>query len=45
MNSTSMDQDQKTTALNNGVQELNDALAALTAIAGVPGIHSTLSFG
>lgn len=36
--------DQKATALNDGVAQLNDALSVLGTIAGIPGIQSTLDF-
>jgi hypothetical protein len=37
-------EDQKVTALNDGVQQLNDALSILGTIAQTPGLQSTLSF-
>ena len=35
---------QKTTALNDGVAQLNDALSVMTQIAGMPDVASTLNF-
>jgi hypothetical protein len=37
--------DQKTTALNNQVQQLNDVLSVMSKIAGIPELQSTLTFG
>jgi hypothetical protein len=39
-----MSEEQKTQALQNGVQVLNDGLAAISQIAGTPDVQSTLSF-
>ena len=44
MTDTNLSQDQKTTALNNQVQELNDALGVMGTITNTPGVSSTLSF-
>lgn len=37
--------DNKTRALNDGVQQLNDALSVMSTIAGIPELQSTLVFG
>lgn len=44
VNNTNLSDAQKTQALQDGVQELNDGLATISAIAGTPGVQSTLSF-
>ena len=41
---TDMTESQKTTALNDGVQQLNDALSILSQIAQTPALQSTLTF-
>lgn len=41
---TNMSDAQKTQALQDGVQELNDGLAAISAIAGTPEVQSNLNF-
>jgi len=41
---TNMTPDQKTTALNDQVQQLNDALSVISQIAGIPDLSSTLTF-
>lgn len=41
---TDLSEGQKTTALNNQVQELNDALATLSKISNIPGMESLLNF-
>lgn len=40
-----MSEAQKTTALNDGVQQLNDGLAVMSTIAGIPDLKSLLNFG
>lgn len=44
MSNMTMNGEQKQVALNNQVQQLSDALDAMTAIAGTPTIQSTLTF-
>lgn len=44
VNNTNLSDAQKTQALQDGVQELNDGLATISTIAGTPGVQSTLSF-
>jgi len=39
-----MTHNQKASALNNAVTQLNDALDVMTVIAGIPGVQSTLNF-
>jgi hypothetical protein len=45
MQNKDLDAGQKQAALNNSVQQLNDALAALSTIAGIPAVTSLLNFG
>lgn len=40
-----MSEAQKATALNDGVQQLNDALSVMSTIAGIPDLKSILTFG
>lgn len=42
--SNQLSQEQKTQALNNQVQQLNDALAVLSQVSGIPGLQSLLTF-
>ncbi len=44
MTNKDLTQEQKTTALNNSIAQLNDGLAVMAKIAGIPGIASTLNF-
>lgn len=44
INNTNLSDAQKTQALQDGVQELNDGLAAISQISGTPGVQSTLNF-
>lgn len=44
LTSTNLSPDQKTTALNDQVQQLNDSLAIMAQIAGSPDVQSTLTF-
>ncbi len=45
MTNKDLSEDQKQTALNNNVQQLNDFLATLSKISGIPGMESLLTFG
>jgi hypothetical protein len=45
MTNKDLSEAQKQTALNNNVQQLNDALATLSKISGISGLESLLDFG
>lgn len=45
MTNKDLSAEQKQTALNNNVQQLNDALAVLSKISGIQGLESLLDFG
>lgn len=44
INNPNLNEQQKAAAMNDGVQQLNDALTTLTTIAGIPDVQSTLVF-
>lgn len=44
VNNNNLSDAEKTQALEDGVQELNDGLATISQIAGTPGVQSTLTF-